>query len=951
VIVFLCSALALWLLQKSAAIFKEAAEFAAEFLGTFVLVFTVGCCVLTGTSSWNATAIACALMVMVYATGPISGGHLNPAVTLSLALCGKFDWAKVPVYCAAQVSAGVAAALCYCTLLTPQVASIEAVAPFQWTDAGFVEVIYTFMLCFVVNNCAASKRNNAEDDGNQFFGLAIGFVIVAGGYAAGGISGAAFNPAVALGLALSSGSNIGMGFTWSAFELVGAALAAGAFRLVRPEDYSSEDLASYVPALKTKLLAEFLGVFMLVLTVGLNIATGSVCTAWSAAAALMCMIYSLGDVSGGHFNPAVTTAVYLRGRSKVNEFVSYVSVQLLAGALAGLVYSFFHRQGPVKEQAHLLQPSAGQTRLAAGLAEFVSTAVLAYVVLATATTKPPASQRTKQNFFFGLAIASAVTAGGFAVGPISGGELNPAVALGIATASSAYSPAGSGMTGSTLTNFLIFAFYELAGGCFASLVFRVTHAGEFGGQTWLAKYACECAGTFVLVYTVACNIFAGNEQWAVTSIACSLMIMIYAVGPVSGGHLNPAVSFSLALSKKLEWKQLPGYVTSQLVGGLCGSWCAASLYGLSSPLHVNFKAPYSLGHAAVVEIFFTAMLCFVVSNCAASKRNNDEKDGNNFFALAIGFVIVAGGYAGGAVSGAAFNPAVAIGLDMTSHAQFFCTKGLLWGVFELIGAFIASRLFRLVRPEDFKDDNGLEDNDGPTLPRKLLSEFLGVFVLVFTVGLNLANGSIATAWSAAAALMCMIYSLGDVSGAHFNPAVTLAVMCSNRDLLSRKEGLAFVAVQFAAGVFAGLASSKFHAAGPQSSTLITLTHGKGYSLSQAGLAEFFATAVLSYIVLSCATVPAAANWKTKSNFYFALCIGSCVTAGGFAIGGLSGGELNPAVSAGIYAGSKHYSPEGTSAAPFSNFVKLAAWELTGGVLAATAFSITHVREYLTPQKV
>merc|ERR1719380_506221 len=96
------------------------------------------------------------------------------------------------------------------------------------------EVLYTFMLCFVVLNVAASRKN----EGNQFYGLAIGFVIVAGGYAVGNISGGAFNPAVALGIDISSaGIGIGWGFAYTGYELLGSALAAIMFRVVRPDEF------------------------------------------------------------------------------------------------------------------------------------------------------------------------------------------------------------------------------------------------------------------------------------------------------------------------------------------------------------------------------------------------------------------------------------------------------------------------------------------------------------------------------------------------------------------------------------------------------------------------------------------------------------------------------------------------------------------------------------------
>ena len=144
--VFLGSCFALVFLQKFANMVQECSSVIAEFVGTFALVFTVGCCVITGSSLWNATAIACVLMVMVYATGPISGGHLNPAVTLSLAMAGKFEWSRVPLYCGAQMLAGIIAGSCYCTLFSPSSVNVALAAPFTWAAAFMVESIYTFML-------------------------------------------------------------------------------------------------------------------------------------------------------------------------------------------------------------------------------------------------------------------------------------------------------------------------------------------------------------------------------------------------------------------------------------------------------------------------------------------------------------------------------------------------------------------------------------------------------------------------------------------------------------------------------------------------------------------------------------------------------------------------------------------------------------------------------------
>merc|ERR550537_38229 len=191
------------------------------------------------------------------------------------------------------------------------------------------------MLCFVVLNTACSK-----DKGNQYFGLAIGFVVIAGGYGAGSISGGCFNPAVALGIDVSSaGLGFGWGFAYTGYELIGAALAAGLFRVVRPDDFDESHDGNY--ALSTKCVSEFIGTYVLVLTVGLNVLADSKAAALSIAASLTCMIYALGNCSGAHFNPAVTVAIMLAGRDKcpTNEGLAFIPCQLLGGIAAAYTYA------------------------------------------------------------------------------------------------------------------------------------------------------------------------------------------------------------------------------------------------------------------------------------------------------------------------------------------------------------------------------------------------------------------------------------------------------------------------------------------------------------------------------------------------------------------------------------------------------------------------------------
>jgi aquaporin Z len=167
-----------------------------------------------------------------------------------------------------------------------------------------------------------------------------------------------------------------------------------------------------------KLTVEFIGMFIFVFTVGMatNKLGAGALAPLAIGAVLMVMVFAGGHVSGGHFNPAVSTAVLLRGRMLANEFVAYLVTQFAAAVLAGRVVRYVGGR-----EAHLAVASSGKMLIA----EFIFTFALAWVVLHVAT-----SRGTEGNSFYGLAIGFTVVAGAFAVGGISGGAFNPAVAVG-----------------------------------------------------------------------------------------------------------------------------------------------------------------------------------------------------------------------------------------------------------------------------------------------------------------------------------------------------------------------------------------------------------------------------------------------------------------------------------------------------------------------------------------
>ncbi len=203
-----------------------------------------------------------------------------------------------------------------------------------------------------------------------------------------------------------------------------------------------------------KYIVEFIGTFFLVLTVGLAVNGGSPLAPLAIGAVLMVMIFAGGHVSGGHFNPAVTLAVWLRGKCDTKDVVPYFLSQLAAGALAALIVVSLVGKPLLGAASHEVGPSL--------VVEFLFTFALAWVVLNAATAKG-----TSGNSFYGLAIGFTVLAGAVSVGRISGGAFNPAVGLGVVI-----------MGLEKLSQLWIYVAADLAGGALAALAFKATHDAE-----------------------------------------------------------------------------------------------------------------------------------------------------------------------------------------------------------------------------------------------------------------------------------------------------------------------------------------------------------------------------------------------------------------------------------------------------------------------------------------
>ena len=203
-------------------------NYITEFIGTFFLVLTIG---VTAGDNFAPIAIGGMLMVMVYMGGHISGAHYNPAVSIAMIIRGLLSVKEAIKYILSQLSGAILAVLLINWLggTIMEIPHSETASPIQIL---IVEAIFTFALVLVILNVAT----NPKTEGNSYYGLAIGFTIMAAAYAGGGISGGVYNPAVGTGPILVD-AIIGEGNTLSNLwyylvgPIVGAISAAYVYKL------------------------------------------------------------------------------------------------------------------------------------------------------------------------------------------------------------------------------------------------------------------------------------------------------------------------------------------------------------------------------------------------------------------------------------------------------------------------------------------------------------------------------------------------------------------------------------------------------------------------------------------------------------------------------------------------------------------------------------------------
>lgn len=208
----------------------------------------------------------------------------------------------------------------------------------------------------------------------------------------------------------------------------------------------------------------------------------------------------------------------------------------------------------------------------------------------------------------------------------------------------------------------------------------------------MRKYLTEFIGTFFLVLTVLLSVH--YDAMPGLAIGAILMVMVYMGGAISGGHYNPGVSLGVALRGKMSYAEMIAYWVAQIVGAVSAVLIGWLLVGHTDVVGVKAFTGEVITQAVVAEFVFSFALVLTVLTTATSAKTA----GNSYFGLAIGFTVGAGVLAVGALTGAAFNSAVGVGVCLFGLSA--ASNLWIYIVANLLGGAVAAAAFRVMSPED-----------------------------------------------------------------------------------------------------------------------------------------------------------------------------------------------------------------------------------------------------------
>jgi len=459
-----------------------------EAIGTFYLTFCVGM-----SAKANPAAPLCiggVLVAMVFAGGHVSGAHYNPTVTAAVFVRGRFGSKTAlglsplaaALYVVAQLVGAYIGGACALGLVGQDSLGYPSFPSEKLGPAIGAECLWSFLLATVVLNVATAKAQ----DNNNYYGLAIGFTVLSGAVVVGGLSGGAFNAAVGLALPALAGEGSQL-WVYLVFPTLSGAAAGAFFRFTSPADFGVVHTGVF--AVLPALAMEWLATFFLSLYVAFSPSFGgSRMSELAMLAVTVALLSTAGATSGCHMNPAVSVGVYLRSlRSPIaagfsmQKLSAYVVAQCMGAACAAAIAAAMLDSHPtlgIHAPIGYPLPAPASTAPKAFFAELIGTAALVYVVLNVATVRHLA-----RNSFFGMAIGITIAAIGSAIGPVSGGCLNPAVGL-LAVFGTAW---GQAANGGTFTSAWIYFVAPPLGGVIAALLFRLqNYEAEYSPEAYVA---------------------------------------------------------------------------------------------------------------------------------------------------------------------------------------------------------------------------------------------------------------------------------------------------------------------------------------------------------------------------------------------------------------------------------------------------------------------------------
>jgi MIP family channel proteins len=213
-------------------------------------------------------------------------------------------------------------------------------------------------------------------------------------------------------------------------------------------------------------------------------------------------------------------------------------------------------------------------------------------------------------------------------------------------------------------------------------------------QLILRRAGAELIGTFTLV-AAGCGAIMVNAQTGALShigvalsFGLALMVMIAAVGHISGGHFNPAVTIAFALTRHLSWRDVPFYLGGQLLGALLAALTLRLILGDAAGLGTTMPAG-SVMQAFALEVLLTAVLMFVIISVAT-----DARAAGQIAAIAIGMTVTLGALWGGPISGASMNPARSLAPALVAGIW---DNQWIYLLAPVIGAALGALLYEAVR--------------------------------------------------------------------------------------------------------------------------------------------------------------------------------------------------------------------------------------------------------------